>query len=97
MGARLDRNGLRPARYWRTTDGFLYVASEVGVFGDVLSDASNVEYKGRLGPGQLVTVELGSNTFSTHAEICREVAAKHPYKEWLAEGLHVLPAGKREG
>ena len=42
VGARLDRNGLRPARFWRTSDGFLYVASEVGVFGDVLTNAENV-------------------------------------------------------
>eukprot|EP00241_Pyramimonas_parkeae_P000420 CAMPEP_0114250742 /NCGR_PEP_ID=MMETSP0058-20121206/14870_1 /TAXON_ID=36894 /ORGANISM="Pyramimonas parkeae, CCMP726" /LENGTH=1531 /DNA_ID=CAMNT_0001364439 /DNA_START=430 /DNA_END=5025 /DNA_ORIENTATION=+ len=92
VGARLDRNGLRPARYWRTTDGFLYVASEVGVFDDVLSDASNVEYKGRLGPGMCVTAKLGSNTFRTHGAVCRGVAEAKPYKKWLEAVNKHMPA-----
>lgn len=83
VGARLDRNGLRPARFWRTSDGFLYVASEVGVFGDVLTNAANVVYKGRLGPGEMVTAELGSGTFRMHEEICKSVAAAKPYGKWL--------------
>lgn len=58
IGARLDRNGLRPARYWETDDGMVYVASEVGVLGDVLSNASHVVRKGRLGPGQMVCADL---------------------------------------
>ena len=58
VGARLDRNGLRPARYWETKDGMVYVASEVGVLGDVLSNASNIVRKGRLGPGQMVCADL---------------------------------------
>ena len=53
VGARLDRNGLRPARYWRTNDDMVYVASEVGVLGDVFDNAANVIAKGRLGPGQV--------------------------------------------
>ena len=53
VGARLDRNGLRPARYWRTNDDMVYVASEVGVLGDVFDNAANVVAKGRLGPGQV--------------------------------------------
>jgi len=83
VGARLDRNGLRPARFWRTADGFLYVASEVGVFNDVLTNAENVVYKGRLGPGQMVTAKLGSGEFNTHADICKSVAAAKPYAEML--------------
>ena len=58
IGARLDRNGLRPARFWETDDGMVYVASEVGVLGDVLSNASHVVRKGRLGPGQMVCADL---------------------------------------
>ena len=58
IGARLDRNGLRPARYWETDDGMVYVASEVGVLGDVLTNASHVVRKGRLGPGQMVCADL---------------------------------------
>ena len=53
IGARLDRNGLRPARYWKTTDDLVYVASEVGVLNDVLDNAPNITTKGRLGPGQV--------------------------------------------
>ncbi|KAM0863812.1 hypothetical protein ACQ4PT_044345 [Festuca glaucescens] len=55
VGACLDRNGLRPARYWRTSDGFVYVASEVGV---IPMDESKVVMKGRLGPGMMITVDL---------------------------------------
>lgn len=58
VGARLDRNGLRPARYWETKDGMVYVASEVGVLGDVLSNAANIVRKGRLGPGQMICADL---------------------------------------
>ena len=53
IGARLDRNGLRPARYWKTSDDLVYVASEVGVLNDVLDNAPNITAKGRLGPGQV--------------------------------------------
>ena len=42
VGARLDRNGLRPARYWEDKDGTVYIASEVGVFNDVMENAPNV-------------------------------------------------------
>lgn len=55
MGACLDRNGLRPARYWRTKDDLIYVASEVGVL-DI--EASDVTMKGRLGPGMMICVNL---------------------------------------
>lgn len=64
IGARLDRNGLRPARFWRTADDTIYVASEVGVLGDVISNASNVVAKGRLGPGQMVLADIVSGDFA---------------------------------
>jgi len=57
VGACLDRNGLRPARYWRTKDDLIYVASEVGVL-DI--DAADVTMKGRLGPGMMICVNLES-------------------------------------
>ncbi|KAK2981099.1 hypothetical protein RJ640_021153, partial [Escallonia rubra] len=57
VGACLDRNGLRPARYWRTIDNVVYVASEVGV---LPMDESKVIMKGRLGPGMMITVDLQS-------------------------------------
>lgn len=63
IGARLDRNGLRPARFWRTADDTIYVASEVGVLGDEITNASNVVAKGRLGPGQMVLADIVSGDF----------------------------------
>jgi Glutamate synthase domain 1 len=63
LGARLDSYGLRPARFWRTSDDYIYVASEVGVFGDVLSNASNVVSKGSLGPGMMIYADMGTGEF----------------------------------
>jgi len=85
VGARLDRNGLRPARFWQTSDDMVYVASEVGVLGDVLTNAGNVVAKGRLGPGQMVCADLLNGTFKENTAIAKEVATKKPYKDWLAE------------
>jgi len=93
LGARLDRNGLRPARFWRTTDGMVYVASEVGVLGDVLTNAANVVAKGRLGPGQMVTVDLATGTFKENTQIAREVASASPYAQWISSHVQRLPAG----
>jgi len=90
IGARLDRNGLRPARFWRTNDDTIYVASEVGVLGDVLTNAANIVSKGRLGPGQMVCADLTDGSFSENAAISREVAAKQPYKQWLEKSLRRL-------
>lgn len=84
VGARLDRNGLRPARFWKTSDDMIYVASEVGVLGDVLSNAENVVAKGRLGPGQMVVADLEAGTFQENTEIAKDVASRAPYAEWLA-------------
>eukprot|EP00216_Chloropicon_sp_CCMP2111_P005718 CAMPEP_0198237244 /NCGR_PEP_ID=MMETSP1446-20131203/3089_1 /TAXON_ID=1461542 ORGANISM="Unidentified sp, Strain CCMP2111" /NCGR_SAMPLE_ID=MMETSP1446 /ASSEMBLY_ACC=CAM_ASM_001112 /LENGTH=1611 /DNA_ID=CAMNT_0043919327 /DNA_START=169 /DNA_END=5004 /DNA_ORIENTATION=- len=82
VGARLDRNGLRPARFWQTDDGYVYVASEVGVFGDTLESASGVVSKGRLGPGHMVSVDLQNGTFSTNIDIAKSVSSNKPYEEW---------------
>jgi glutamate synthase (ferredoxin) len=84
VGARLDRNGLRPARWWRTSDDVVYVASEVGVLGDALSNAANIVAKGRLGPGQTVVADLATGEFREHTEVARAVAARAPYAAWLA-------------
>ena len=81
--ARLDRNGLRPARFWRTADDTIFVASEVGVLGDVLSNAENVVAKGRLGPGQMVCADLESGAFSENTAIAKDVASRAPYAEWV--------------
>ena len=63
VGCRLDRNGLRPARFWQTSDDYIYVASEVGVLNDIMSNAPNVVKKGRLGPGTMICVDLENGTF----------------------------------
>mmetsp|Transcript_9319 Transcript_9319/g.16479 ORF Transcript_9319/g.16479 Transcript_9319/m.16479 type:complete len:1638 (+) Transcript_9319:28-4941(+) len=90
VGARLDRNGLRPARFWRTKDDMIYVASEVGVLGDVITNAGNVVAKGRLGPGQMVVADLTNAKFYENSAISGEVAKRKPYKEWLTTSLRKL-------
>lgn len=82
MGASLDRNGLRPARYSVENDGTIYMMSETGVIPD-LKEKDIVE-KGRLGPGQMVTVDLGTGEFKDNIQIKSEIASRHPYGEWMA-------------
>ncbi|KAJ0978729.1 hypothetical protein J5N97_014203 [Dioscorea zingiberensis] len=79
VGACLDRNGLRPARYWRTIDNVVYVASEVGV---LPMDESKVVMKGRLGPGMMITVDLESGQVYENTEVKKIVASSNPYKKW---------------
>jgi glutamate synthase (ferredoxin) len=81
VGAALDRNGLRPARYMVTADGLLLVSSEVGVM-DVAEDA--VLTRGRLGPGDVVAVDLEAGRFLDRETLHRELAARHPYGEWVS-------------
>uniref|UniRef100_A0A7R9Z740 glutamate synthase (ferredoxin) n=1 Tax=Chlamydomonas euryale TaxID=1486919 RepID=A0A7R9Z740_9CHLO len=90
IGATLDRNGLRPARFWRTSDDMIYIASEVGVLGDVISNAANVVSKGRLGPGQMVVADLEAGEFYTNDQISRMVATQKPYKEWVQSSVRRL-------
>ncbi|MBW4468637.1 MAG: glutamate synthase subunit alpha [Pegethrix bostrychoides GSE-TBD4-15B] len=80
VAAALDRNGLRPARYSITKDGFVVVASEAGVVD--LPEAEIVE-KGRLGPGQSIAVDLVNHEILRNWEIKQRVASQHPYGEWL--------------
>ena len=82
---RLDRNGLRPARFWRTSDDYIYVASEVGVLGDAISNAANIVAKGRLGPGQMIQADLETGDFMENTEIAKEVASRCDYKSWMAD------------
>ena len=74
IGASLDRNGLRPARYVRTKDGTVYMMSETGVI-PALDDADIVE-KGRLGPGQMINVDLASGEFKDNLKIKSEIAQR---------------------
>ncbi|KAF8065477.1 hypothetical protein HT031_003078 [Scenedesmus sp. PABB004] len=90
VGARLDRNGLRPARFWRTADDTIYVASEVGVLGDVISNAANIVAKGRLGPGQMVCADLATGSFAETAAISKAAASRQPYGAWLGSSLRRL-------
>jgi glutamate synthase (ferredoxin) len=82
VGAALDRNGLRPARYCITKDDYIVVASEAGVV--PFPEAKIVE-KGRLGPGQMIAVDLETQEVLKNWEIKQRVAKQHPYGEWLRQ------------
>jgi glutamate synthase (ferredoxin) len=82
VGATLDRNGLRPARYCITSDGFVVMGSETGV---VELDESLIIEKGRLGPGQMLAVDLQKGRLLRNWQVKQEVAARHPYANWLAD------------
>jgi glutamate synthase (ferredoxin) len=80
VGATLDRNGLRPARYTITKDGYVVVGSETGVVD--LADEEIVE-KGRLGPGQTIVVDLQTKEILRNWDIKQRVAQTRPYGEWV--------------
>jgi len=84
IGAVLDRNGLRPSRYWVTSDGLVIMASEVGVL-DVAP--ANVVQRGRLQPGKMFLVDTAQGRIIDDEELKTELAAEHPYAEWLQDGL----------
>ena len=87
VGATLDRNGLRPARYSITKDGYIVVASEAGVVN--LPEADIVE-KGRLGPGQMIAVDLENHEVLKNWEIKQRIAQQQPYGEWLRQHRQAL-------
>ncbi|GMY19377.1 ferredoxin-dependent glutamate synthase, chloroplastic [Fagus crenata] len=87
VGACLDRNGLRPARYWRTSDNVVYVASEVGV---LPMDESKVTMKGRLGPGMMIAVDLTNGQVYENTEVKKRVALSNPFGQWVKENLRSL-------
>ncbi|WP_193197845.1 glutamate synthase large subunit [Nostoc sp. MG11] len=82
VGATLDRNGLRPARYVITKDDYIVVASEAGVVN--FPEASILE-KGRLGPGQMIAVDLVNHEVLKNWEIKQRIAKQQPYGEWLRQ------------
>ncbi len=84
VGAALDRNGLRPARYWVTTDRLVIMASEVGV---VDIPPGKIVEKGRLGPGHLFAVDTQRKRLLHDAEVKREYASAHPHSEWVEQGV----------
>ncbi|MEZ5467732.1 MAG: glutamate synthase large subunit [Lysobacterales bacterium] len=83
----LDRNGLRPARYLVTRDRHVVIASEAGVF-DV--DAAEVVEKGRLGPGEMVAVDLLRGEFLKSADIDAINRGRAPFKRWMKSGVRFL-------
>jgi glutamate synthase (NADPH/NADH) large chain len=84
IGAVLDRNGLRPSRYWVTEDGLVVLASEFGVL-DI--DPATVVRKGRLQPGRMFLVDTAAGRIVEDEEIKATLAAEQPYAEWLHAGL----------
>ncbi|MGZ5390233.1 MAG: glutamate synthase central domain-containing protein, partial [Aeromicrobium sp.] len=84
IGAVLDRNGLRPGRYWVTQDGLVVLASEAGVL-DL--DQSTITRKGRLEPGKMFLLDLDGHRIVEDTEIKNGLASAHPYDEWLYSGL----------
>ncbi|WP_438294365.1 glutamate synthase large subunit [Streptomyces sp. HUAS TT7] len=83
VGAVLDRNGLRPGRYWVTDDGLVVLSSEVGVL-DI--DPAKVVRKGRLQPGKMFLVDTAEHRIIEDDEIKASLAAENPYQEWLEAG-----------
>ncbi|HTI14955.1 MAG TPA: glutamate synthase large subunit [Dictyobacter sp.] len=87
IGAALDRNGLRPARYTLTKQGLLIVASEAGV---VTIDDADVVEKGRLGPGEMIAADLAQKKFLRDNDIKETLAQQQPYQQWLEEHMSRL-------
>ncbi|MEU7565017.1 glutamate synthase large subunit [Streptomyces fradiae] len=87
IGAVLDRNGLRPGRYWVTDDGLVVLSSEVGVL-DI--EPGRVVRKGRLQPGRMFLVDTAEHRIIEDDEIKAKLAAEHPYQEWLETGIITL-------
>ncbi|KAL3932174.1 MAG: hypothetical protein SGPRY_000812 [Prymnesium sp.] len=87
LGATLDRNGLRPARFLKTKEGLIGFMSETGV---IEVDDSEVELKGRLGPGNMITVDLETGRFRQNFEIKQELAKEAPYGEWLEKHRSII-------
>ncbi len=83
----LDRNGLRPARYIITKDRHITVASEVGVYD---YDEKDVIAKGRLGPGEMLAVDLVNGVLLRNDDIHDILKTRAPYKKWLKQGVRYL-------
>ena len=94
IGAVLDRNGLRPGRYWITKDDLVVLASEAGVL-DI--EPSRVVKKGRLQPGKMFLIDTAQGRIIDDEEIKMQLASEHPYAEWLEQGLtHLADLPDRE-
>lgn len=82
IGASLDRNGLRPGRYSIDKDGTVYMMSETGVIPDL--EEMDIVAKGRLGPGQMINVDLSSGDFKDNIRIKSEIASRTLYRQSLS-------------
>ncbi|MPQ99227.1 glutamate synthase large subunit [Modestobacter sp. I12A-02628] len=89
IGAVLDRNGLRPGRWWQTKDDLVVLASEVGVL-DI--PAGDIVAKGRLQPGRMFLVDTASGKIVSDEDVKGALAAQAPYDDWLHAGLIHLPS-----
>ncbi len=87
VGAMLDRNGLRPSRYWITRDGMVIMASETGV---LEVDPSDIMQKGRLQPGRMFLVDLQEKRIIRDEEIKDQISRRRPYGEWLRENRYEI-------
>src|SRR5579872_4696473 len=87
IGAKLDRNGLRPGRYLVTSDGLVIMASEAGV---LPVRAETVRMKGRLEPGRMLLVDTEQKRLISDDEIKKQLAARKPYRQWLKENQITL-------
>ena len=87
IGATLDRNGLRPARYFVTRDQRIIMASEMGVLPIAEKD---IVQKWRLQPGKMLLVDLDQGRLIPDEELKAQLAKSHPYKEWLERTQIVL-------
>ncbi|GAB3250288.1 glutamate synthase family protein [Arthrobacter pigmenti] len=84
VGATLDRNGLRPGRYWVTEDGLVVFASEVGVLN---IDPAKIVKKGRVSPGKMFLVDTDAGRIVDDSEVKAEVAAANPWAEWVKDNM----------
>jgi len=94
IGAVLDRNGLRPSRYWVTKDGFVVMASEVGVL-DVPQDS--IIKKGRLEPGRMFLIDTEEHRIIDDEEIKDSICKRQPYRDWLNTHRSILPKECKPG
>ena len=84
VGATLDRNGLRPARYYVTSDDMVVLSSEVGVI-DI--EPSKIIKKKRLEPGKMLLIDTKAGKIISDEEVKSEIAKSHPYKKWVKDNL----------
>ncbi|MFT0211280.1 glutamate synthase large subunit [Pseudomonas sp. F1_0610] len=89
----LDRNGLRPARWVTTDNGYITLASEVGVWD---YQEHQVTAKGRVGPGEIFAVDTQTGQILTSQDIDQQLQARHPYRQWLRENLLRVQASMDE-